>query len=196
MVCKCLTASLFAVALAGSISSGAMALPPVAPDSDARQWLLYVDGGDYAKGWTRAGTPFKAQVTAAVLQGKIAPVREPLGAILQRKLANVTYSNTAPGLPDGKYAIVAYSSRFANKPVAGETVWLDFEDSHWLVIGYLIGPDVPTTAGWPQTGQDQRQPAVPAAAPGAKTCSHQELVDARIARTNGYTSGPSCANGP
>ena len=189
MLRKCLAASLSAVALGALISSGVAAPLPVTPDSDAKQWLLFIDGGDYAKGWVRAGSPFKAQVTAAVLQGKIAPVREPLGAILQRRLAKVTYSSTAPGLPDGKYAIVQYSSRFANKPVAGETVWLDFEDSHWLVIGYLIGPDVAKTAGWPAD--------IPApAAPAARNCSHEELVDARIARMNGYTNGPSCANSP
>ena len=193
MIRKCLTAFLLAAASAGSVSSGAAAPLPVTPDSDAKQWLLYIDGGDYAKGWVRAGTPFKAQVTAAVLQGKIAPVREPLGAVLQRTLYTVTYSNTAPGLPDGKYAIVEYRSRFARKLVAGETVWLDFEDNHWLVIGYLIGPDVPKSSGWPVDGQGQ--PAVPAV-PGAKNCTHEDLVNARIARMNGYTGGPSCANGP
>jgi hypothetical protein len=191
---KCLTASLSAVALGALMSSAAAVLPPATPDSDAKQWLLYIDGGDYAKGWVRAGSPFKAQVTAQVLQGKIAPVREPLGAILQRRLFNVTYSNTAPGLPDGKYAIVQYNSRFANKAAAGETVWLDFEDSHWLVIGYLIGPDAPTAAGWPAPAPTTAVPAP--AAPAVRNCSHEELVDARIARMNGYTSGPSCANGP
>lgn len=33
------------------------------------------------------------------------------------------------------------------------------------------------------------------APPAGKTCSHDELVQARIARMNGYTSGPNCANG-
>jgi hypothetical protein len=112
---------------------------PATPDAASKQWLLYVDGGDYTKGWDRAGSPFKNQMPASVLQSKIAPVREPLGAVMERKLFHVTYSNTAPGLPDGKYAEVKFRSRFANKVAVGETVWLDMENDHWLVIGYLIG---------------------------------------------------------
>jgi hypothetical protein len=34
------------------------------------------------------------------------------------------------------------------------------------------------------------------AVPPGKLCSHQELVQARIARMNGYTGAPVCANGP
>ena len=189
MTCKRVAAILFAVLLAGAFSSPVPAQPPATPDGAAKQWLLFIDGGDYAKGWERAGSSFKAQVTAASLESKIAPAREPLGAILQRTLRQLVHSNTAPRLPEGKYAIVRYSSRFANKAPVGETVWLDFEDQHWLVIGYIIGPDAPTSADWPATGQAST-------ATGAKTCTHDELVEARIARMNGYTGGPNCANGP
>lgn len=184
MLWKHLTAIFLAMAFAGSISSGAAALPPATPDADAKQWLLYIDGGDYAKGWVRAGSPFKAQITVSVLQSKISPAREPLGAILQRTLSHVTYSNTAPGLPDGKYAVVEYHSRFANNSVSDETVWLDFEDGHWLVIAYFIDP---ATA---------KADARTAPALDGKICSHEELVQARIARMNGYTGSPSCGNGP
>lgn len=174
-------------------SSRLLAQPSATPDAAAKRWLFDVDGGDYAKGWDRAGGPFKAQMTAPVLQSKIAPVREPLGAIMQRKLFNVTFSNTAPGLPEGKYAIVQFGSRFANKAAAGETIWLDMENDHWAVIGYIITPDVPKTAGPPATGQDRSQAgAVAATTPGATNCTHEELVQARIARMNGYTGGPKC----
>src|SRR5215469_16872865 len=179
-----------AAALSACLSLHAFAQSIAIPDAAARQWLLYVDGGDYAKGWERAGTPFKAQITASVLQGKIAPVREPLGAIMERRLFKVTYSNTAPGLPDGKYAAVQFSSRFANKPAAGETVWLELESDNWAVIGYFIGPDVSKAAG-PATGQDQNPPAGEAA-PGARNCTRQEMTQARVARMNGYTDGPVC----
>jgi hypothetical protein len=184
MIWKHLTAILLAVVSAGSISSGVAARPPATPDADAKQWLLYIDGGDYTKGWVRAGSPFKAQITASVLQSKISPTREPLGAILQRTLSHVTYSNTAPGLPDGKYAVVEYNSRFANGSALDETVWLDFEDGHWLVIAYFIDPNA------------AKADARSAPALDGKICSHEELVQARIARMNGYRDGPSCGNGP
>ena len=181
------------LAVCACLSFEVLAQSPATPDAAAKQWLFYVDGGDYAKGWNRAGGPFKAQMTASVLQSKIAPVREPLGAIMQRKLFNVTFSNTAPGLPEGKYAVVQFSSRFANKVAAGETVWLDMENDHWAVIGYFIGPDVPRTAGPPAIGPYRSPPAAEVATePGAKHCTHQEMVEARIARMNGYTGGPKC----
>lgn len=181
------------IALSACLSFGVMAQPLATPDAAAKQWLLYVDGGDYAKGWQRAGDPLKAQITAPTLQSKIAPVREPLGAIMERRLFHVTFSNTAPGLPEGKYAVVQFSSRFENKAAAGETVWLDMEDNHWAVIAYFIGPDFPKTAGPPVFGPDRGQSAAEAATvPGAQDCTHQEMAEARIARMNGYTGGPRC----
>src|SRR5215475_11442923 len=109
------------IALCAGLSSATFAQPAAAPDVAARQWLFYLDGGDYAKSWDRAGNPFRTQVSLPNLQSRIAPVREPLGAVLERRLFHVTYSSTAPGLAEGKYAAVQFSSRFANKPAAGET---------------------------------------------------------------------------
>jgi hypothetical protein len=172
-----------------------LAQPAVTPDTAARQWLFYVDGSDYAKGWARAGNPFKTKMAAQVLQGKIAPVREPLGAVMQRKLSNMTFVSSAPGLPDGKYAVVQFRSSFANQVAANEIVWLDSENDRWMVIGYFIGPD--SHKAQPKTGQDRNQASLTMyAVPAGKACSHNELVQARIAGMNGYTGGPNCANGP
>ncbi len=184
-----------AFALCAFDSSGILAQPAVTPDAVARQWLSYLDGSDYAKGWARAGSPFKTKMPARVLQGKIAPVREPLGAVMQRKLSNMTFVSSAPGLPDGKYAVVQFRSRFANQSATDETVWLDSENEHWMVIGYFIGLDSPEAR--PKTGQDRNQASVTMyAVPPGKACSHDELVRARIASMNRYTGGPNCANGP
>jgi Protein of unknown function (DUF4019) len=181
------------LAVCACLSFGALAQTPASPDAAAKLWLSFVDGSDYTKGWERAGNPFKAQMAAPVLKSKIAPVREPLGAIMQRKLFKVTFSNTAPGLPEGKYAVVLFSSSFANKVAASETVWLDMENDRWAVIGYFIGPDVSKTAGPPAIGPYPSQPAAEVAnVPGAKDCTREEMVEARIARMNGYTGGPKC----
>jgi len=159
------------------------------PDGAAMQWLSFIDGSDYARGWARAGSPFKAKLTPQVLQSKIAPVREPLGAIMQRTLSKKALSSTAAGLPDGKYAAVHFRSRFAKQGMADETVWLALENNGWTVIGYLIGSDNRKTAG--------QQPTMAMyVTPPGKVCTHEELVRARIARMNRYTGGPICANGP
>ncbi len=143
------------------------------PEAAARQWLSYIDGADYAKGWGRAGEPFKARNNAALLQARIAPVREPLGAVLERRLSMVTLAESAPGLPPGKYAAVQFHSRFAGKSESAETVWLDLEKDRWMVIGYFLGDGGEIKAG-------------------GSNCTHDEQVRARIARMNGYTRGPNC----
>ena len=183
------------VAAIAICAGGALAQPAVTPDSTARQWLSYLDGSDYAKGWARAGNPFKTKMTALVLQSKIAPVREPLGAVMQRKFSSVTFAGTAPGLPEGKYAVVQFRSRFANQVAATETVWLDSENDRWMVIGYFIGSESQKPLA--KSAQDRNQASVTMyAVPPGKACSHDELVRARIAGMNGYTGGPNCANGP
>jgi hypothetical protein len=176
--------------------SGALAQAPAAPDAAARQWLTFIDGGDYAKGWVRAGSPFKAKMTAQVMQGKIEPARAPLGAIMQRRLANVTYASSAPGLPDANYAVVQFRSRFAGPSAVGETVWLVSENDRWMVIGYFIGAADPRVRPASVRDGGAQAPVSMYAVPPGKLCSHQELVQARIARMNGYTGAPVCANGP
>lgn len=175
-----LSAGLGTMVLCTCLSLDGSAQFPATAEAAARQWLFYVDGGDYAKGWDRAGNPFKSQISAPILQDKIAPVREPLGAIMERRFFQVTLSNTAPGLPTGKYAAVQFRSRFANRRAAGETVWLDLENDRWKVIGYFIGPDISAQPLAIERGVD------------AKNCTHEQQVQARIARMNGYTGGPSC----
>jgi hypothetical protein len=130
--------SVVMVALSSSVGLGVVAQPLTAPDAAAKEWLFIVDGGDYAKSWDRTGGLFKARLTTQDWQSKIAPVREPLGAIMQRKLAGVTFANTGAGLPTGKYAVVRFNSSFANKAVAEETVGLDLENGRWAVTGYFI----------------------------------------------------------
>src|SRR4051812_27502082 len=94
--------------LGGCLATNGLAQNAVVPEAAARQWLSYVDGADYAKGWDRAGDPFKARNSAALLQAKIGPVREPLGAVMERRLFQVRFSDSAPGLPPGKYAAVQF----------------------------------------------------------------------------------------
>ena len=135
---KCFIMAVSGVALAVSFSSAVLAQPPATPEAAAVLWLSIVDGADYLKSWNRAGDLLKAQFTAHDLQSKIAPVREPLGAILARKLFAVNLSNTMPGLPGGQYAVVQFKSRFANEAAAIETVALEKEDNRWMAIGYFI----------------------------------------------------------
>jgi hypothetical protein len=126
------------LARSANASSEALAQSALAPDDAARQWLTFVDSGDYVKSWDHASGLFKNGIDVQKWQATIAPVRNPLGALIERLPAGVKWSNAMAGLPDGKYVVMQFSSIFANKAVAVETVGLDTEDGHWAVIGYFI----------------------------------------------------------
>jgi hypothetical protein len=105
--------------------------------SDA--WLKFVDSGDYSQSWAEASSLFKAAVTQKDWEQKVSAVRQPLGALLSRKLKSAEYKTSLPGAPDGQYVVIQYDSSFANKKSAVETVtpMLD-KDGQWRVSGYLI----------------------------------------------------------
>ena len=80
--------------------AAALAATAGAPDA-AQVWLATVDKGAYADSWTAAGTLFRAQITADKWAAALKGVREPLGAVVSRKLASEKETATLPGAPDG-----------------------------------------------------------------------------------------------
>jgi hypothetical protein len=52
----------------------------------------------------------------------LAAARGPLGALKNRTVSSAKYSRTMPGAPDGEYVVLQYSSQFANKASAVETI--------------------------------------------------------------------------
>ena len=57
---------------------------------------------------------------------------------MEGTLIAVKLSNAMSGLPNDKYAVVQFNSRFAHKAAAVETVGLDIENGCWAVIGYFV----------------------------------------------------------
>ena len=107
------------------------ALP--APDDRARQWLMLVDDSNYAESLKQMG----AQARKADID-RLPTIREPLGAMSNRSLKDVTLAKSQPGLPAGEYAVVRYETSFARKAVAVETVTLAMTKTGWAVVGYRI----------------------------------------------------------
>jgi len=130
---------LFALLFIASLALPASAqTPPVnaaqpTPDDRARQWLTLVDDSNYAEGIAQMG-----QQARTAEMGKLPQIREPLGAMAERSLKDITLAKTAPGLPAGQYAIVRYESRFANRASAIETVTLAMTKSGSAVVGYRV----------------------------------------------------------
>jgi hypothetical protein len=119
--------------------------PPAShPDEDAVvktaiEWLELVDTGDYGAGWERAATVLRGAVSKGRFVASLAPVRDPLGSVVSRKLKSTHFATELPGVPDGEYLVIQFDTEFANKRSSVETVtpMLD-TDGSWRVSGYYI----------------------------------------------------------
>jgi hypothetical protein len=94
---------------------------------------MLVDDSNYAEGLKQMG----AQARKADID-RLPTIREPLGAMSNRSLKDVTLAKSQPGLPAGEYAVVRYETSFARKAVTVETVTLAMTKTGWAVIGYRI----------------------------------------------------------
>lgn len=105
----------------------------------AKEWLALVDAGDYADSWTEAAEFFRNAVTKAQWAQAVTPVREPLGDVASRELKSAQYTTTLPGAPDGEYVVIQFTTKFAHKQHAVETVTsMQDPDGSWRVSGYFI----------------------------------------------------------
>jgi hypothetical protein len=105
----------------------------------AQSWLALTDSGNGAMSWQTAASLFKAGVPQANWEQSLAAARGPLGPLKGRTVLSAKYSRTLPGAPDGEYVVIQYSSQFANKASAVETVTpMREKDGSWKVSGYYI----------------------------------------------------------
>ncbi|MEP6996922.1 MAG: DUF4019 domain-containing protein [Betaproteobacteria bacterium] len=107
--------------------------------ASARAWLANTDRGDAAQSWKSAGKRFQEAITVDRWAESLKRVRPPLGAMTQRAVLATQFRKNFPGAPDGEYAIVVFSTNFAEKLRGEETLVLQREpDSVWRIIGYTI----------------------------------------------------------
>ena len=105
----------------------------------AENWLALVDAGKYEVSWNEAAGFFKNAVSKQDWQKQMEAFRQPLGALISRKLKSKQYAKTLPGAPDGEYVVIQFETSFENKKSAVETVtpMMD-KDGQWRVGGYFI----------------------------------------------------------
>ncbi len=105
----------------------------------ADTWLKLIDNGDYKQSWQQASSAFRNAVSEDQWTQMVGAVRQPLGALVSRKLKGAQYSTSLPGAPEGQYVVIQYDASYQNKSSAVETVtpMLD-KDGHWRVSGYYI----------------------------------------------------------
>jgi hypothetical protein len=105
----------------------------------AQAWLAVVDSGKYDESWDAAAGYFKTAVAKTQWRQAMAGARRPLGKVLSRKLRGKTIATELPGAPDGHYVVIQFTTTFANKRAAVETVTPMLEnDGGWRVAGYFI----------------------------------------------------------
>ncbi len=107
-------------------------------DEAAGKWLALIDGRQYQDSWEQAASLFKQQVSADNWLQSISAARQPLGAMISRKLISATYATSLPGAPDGEYVVLQYQTRFKYKKSAIETVTPMLDNKRWRVSGYYV----------------------------------------------------------
>jgi hypothetical protein len=105
----------------------------------AETWLSLVDAGNYAESWEEASEYFKGFVHKIDWESLLTATRTPLGEMRSRFVDSASFTSAMPGAPDGEYTILQFSSNFAKKAIALETVtMMKEEDGTWRVAGYFI----------------------------------------------------------
>ncbi|WEF35247.1 DUF4019 domain-containing protein [Pseudoduganella chitinolytica] len=105
----------------------------------AERWLAQVDAGNYAASWRDGAAPFRAAVPQQQWESAMRQSRAALGSVGDRALKSATFTRTLTGQPDGHYVVIQYTTQFANKQQAVETVTPMREaDGSWRVSGYYI----------------------------------------------------------
>jgi hypothetical protein len=104
----------------------------------AKAWLTIIDAGNYSQSWKDAGSSFQSAVTEAKWAEMAKPIRDSVGALLSRVPAGVEQTKSLPSAPPGDYAVVRFSTKFANKSDATETVIMLMDGGAWKVAGYFI----------------------------------------------------------
>ena len=102
-----------------------------------QKWLNLVDEQKYEESWKQASLMFRSAVTQERWGVALARFREPLGIMVSRTRSRLEFSKFLRGAPEGDYAIIHFSTSFANKN-ATERLTLVKEDGKWQTAAYGI----------------------------------------------------------
>jgi hypothetical protein len=81
---------------------------------------------------------FKDQLSVEKWTETLEKARKPFGKNSERKLKSSKFQTSLPDVPDGKYEVAQFKSKFKKKKKAIETVTVLFEEEKWKVVGYFI----------------------------------------------------------
>jgi DNA-binding CsgD family transcriptional regulator len=103
----------------------------------ARAWVALLDAGRWDES-LRTSAPMFQSIGPEQWKATIEPLRQSLGPVSTRVFKSAARTNSLPGVPVGEYEIIEFSTRFATRDAAVETVVLSRETAGWKVAGYFI----------------------------------------------------------
>jgi len=90
----------------------------------AQSWLELVDAGEYGRSWETSSAFFRTAVSEASWIASLQAVRKPLGARIHREQISSQEATRLPGVPDGEYRILLFTTEFAGKkPPTKRSPW-------------------------------------------------------------------------
>ena len=104
----------------------------------AEAWLKLIDTGQYGASWDQASAMFRKAVSRSTWEKKAGAAREPLGKVLERKVASQELTHELPGAPDGTYVVLIFDTRFEHKERGHETVIMTLDDIRFRAASYFI----------------------------------------------------------
>lgn len=104
----------------------------------AKEWLNVIDRGKYIESWESADMYFKNQLSADNWQQALQGSRTPLGNVVSRKVTSSKAFTSLPGVPDGNYVVIVFSTVYENKKSSTETVTFSKNSGSWKAVGYFI----------------------------------------------------------
>ena len=104
----------------------------------AERWLALIDQAKYKDAYKQGSQHGRAQATVEEWEPQIRAMREAAGAMQQRNFTSAKATKSMAGAPDGDYAVLEFSTAFANKAKAVETVMMSREGGTWKGCGYAI----------------------------------------------------------
>ena len=105
----------------------------------ARRWVGLVDDRQQPESWKAAAEQLTRSAQEEDVLNAVAAAREPLGKMASRNLESTQYTASLPGIPNGEYVVVQFTTSFENRQAAVERVNMAFDvDRTWRVSSYSI----------------------------------------------------------
>ena len=102
----------------------------------AEKWLAILDAGDYGTAWDQAAKAFRDNVKREQWVESLPKTRGVLGAVKSRSAEVSSFKPSLPGMPEGDYVTVRFSTNFEKRNDAQELVTLVYEGGVWQPLGY------------------------------------------------------------